>query len=315
MDALYDNFLAALPLFLLIGLGYFTVYVGVLKVEHGIALSKFSFTVTLPMLLFNLMREMHKMPPIHWSVTLAFYCGCLTVFLFGFLVWRRSFKLSGDSGVVAAMGGIFSNNVQLGIPMVVSLLGASAVAHIAAIISLNDFVMWTFATLLIECIRNRKANPLQSVAAGTVKTVKNPIVLAIILGALASFFRVELPAPVEKSVVLLANSASPVALFAVGVGLAQYSIKEHFRLAAAIAGTKLFIQPAAVFFFCLVFSLSIEETRAVCVLACMPVAVNMYIMAQEFKVTQAAMTNALLISTVLSALTVPIAQSLIGLFY
>lgn len=53
--------------------------------------------------------------------------------------------------------------------------------------------------------------------------------------------------------------------------------------------------------------------QATCLLACLPVGVNVYIMAQEFKVMQGATANSLLVTTALAAVTMPLIMSCFGL--
>lgn len=45
------------------------------------------------------------------------------------------------------MAGVFSNNIQLGVPIAISLLGKGSLPSIAVIFSLNGFLMWTLATI------------------------------------------------------------------------------------------------------------------------------------------------------------------------
>ena len=52
------------------------------------------------------------------------------------------------------MAGVFSNNIQLGVPIAISLLGKGSLPSIAVIFSLNGFLMWTLATIAIELGRN-----------------------------------------------------------------------------------------------------------------------------------------------------------------
>ena len=52
------------------------------------------------------------------------------------------------------MAGVFSNNIQLGVPIAISLLGKESLPSIAVIFSLNGFLMWTLATIAIELGRN-----------------------------------------------------------------------------------------------------------------------------------------------------------------
>ena len=136
------------------------------------------------------------------------------------------------------------------------------------------------------------------------------VIIGILLGFLSSWTDIGLPGPFEKSLSLLSASATPVALFSVGTGLSRYKLSSHIRLTGASIVLKLFIQPTTVFFLCLLFGITGIERQAACLLASLPVGVNVYIMAQEFEVIEGPVANALLLTTCLSMLTVPLMASL-----
>lgn len=308
-----QNFLVALPLFCVIGLGYVFARFNIVSIEIGKALSKFSFTVTIPILLFRLMSDLPKLPSPNWLIGVAFFGSCFIVFAIGYVIGRKFLHLNRDGQTIFGMAGVFSNNIQLGVPIAISLLGKESLPSIAVIFSLNGFLMWTLATIAIELGRNQSPSLLKTIVKGTSATIKNPIVIGIVLGAIWGLTRLTLPTPVQKSVDLLANSAAPIALFAVGVGLTQYRITSNLRITSAVTILKLGVQPLVVMVLCHLIGLNLEETKAACLLACLPVGVNVYIMSQEFHTMQGETANALLITTALASFTVPMTLTVFGL--
>jgi predicted permease len=81
------------------------------------ARSKFVFAVAMPALLFRLMSGLAALPPVDARLLLAYFGGCLMVFALGRIVARTAFGLDGIGQSVFAIGGIFSNNVLLGVPL------------------------------------------------------------------------------------------------------------------------------------------------------------------------------------------------------
>lgn len=74
MVALFlQTFLVSLPLFLTIGAGWLCAKVKLLGSEVGAALAKFSFTVTIPCMLFQSMRRIGELPPPDWKIGIAFF--------------------------------------------------------------------------------------------------------------------------------------------------------------------------------------------------------------------------------------------------
>ncbi|MCD8338787.1 MAG: AEC family transporter [Burkholderiales bacterium] len=309
----FNNFFIVLPLFLIIAFGYFCAAIGLLPKTCAGALSKFSFTVTIPTLLFRTMADIAHLPPPNWLIAVAFFGSCFIVFAIGTVIGRIFLHLNGEGQTIFGMAGVFSNNVQLGIPITIALLGKEAMPSIAVIFSLNGFLMWTLATVAIEIARNKSPSFRKTLIDGLLATIKNPIVVGIILGTLWGFTTLDLPAPVSKSVDLLANSAAPVALFAVGAGLSNYKITSNLNFTAWITALKLGLQPLVVFFLCHLLGLNFHEMQAACLLSCLPVGVNVYIMAQEFNVMQEGAANALLVTTALTSVTLPLTLGFFGL--
>ena len=295
--------MVAFPLFALIGLGFLCTKLNLLTDSVGTGLSKYAFVIALPMLLFNVMSNITHLPPPNWFIAIAFFGSCFIVFIIGRVVGDRFLKLNGEGQTIFGMAGVFSNNVQLGIPIAISLLGQEALPSIAVIFSLNGFLMWTLATIAIEISRNKSPSIRKTIIKGTWSTLKNPIVVGILT----------LPTPVQTAANLLGNSASTVALFAVGIGLAKYKLSTNLGFSLWITLLKLGVQPLIVLVLCQLIGLGPLETKATCLMACLPVGVNVYIMSQEFNVLQGATANALLITTTLACLTVPLTLAVFGL--
>lgn len=116
MPVLLHQLSLSAPLFLLVLAGY-----GLMRLAHwpqavGEALSRFVFAVALPAMLFRLMSDFSALPPVDARLLVAFFGGGLVVFVIGRVVAWRLFGLDGVAQSVFALGGVFSNNVMLGLP-------------------------------------------------------------------------------------------------------------------------------------------------------------------------------------------------------
>ena len=144
------------------------------------------------------------------------------------------------------------------------------------------------------------------------RVFKNPIVLGILIGSAWSFTGIKLPDFLEKSVELVAMSTTPMCLMVVGMGLAQHSFRAALTKGSAITAVKLVLQPLLVWIIAKMLGLGTLETNAVVLMASLPVAINIYLMAQDFKAEEGAASNSIFVSTFLSALTVPLTLTLLG---
>src|SRR5213083_508896 len=105
------------PLFVLVLLGYALTRWGRWPKAVADALTKFVFAVAIPAVLFRLMSDFSRLPPVDVRLLIAYFGGCLLVFLVGRVIASRLFRMDGVEQSVFGMGGIFANNLLLGLPL------------------------------------------------------------------------------------------------------------------------------------------------------------------------------------------------------
>jgi malonate transporter len=156
-------------------------------------LSRFVFSVALPAMLFRLMSDLSQLPPVDARLLLAFFGGCLIVFVIGRLVAWRLFALDGVGQSVFALGGVFSNNVLLGLPLAKVALGDAALPSVALVLVFNALILWTLLTVSIEWARHGSFS-LRGFAKTARGVLTNPIVAGILAGTLFGLTGLPLPA-------------------------------------------------------------------------------------------------------------------------
>ena len=300
------------PLFLLVALGWGSVKIGLFTSEVTKALGRFTFRLLMPVMLFKLMSGFADMPPVDWRILIAFFASCAIIYAMGRSFFKHVFKTDAAATTVLAMAGIFGNNVQLGVPIVQVSLGNEAIPAISLIIIFNVLLLWTVAIASVEFGRTGSIGNWRSAAAPMLRVFKNPIVLGILIGSAWSFTGIKLPDFLEKSVELVAMSTTPMCLMVVGMGLAQHSFRAALTKGSIITAVKLVLQPLLVWIIAKILGLGTLETNAVVLMASLPVAINIYLMAQDFKAEEGAASNSIFVSTFLSALTVPLTLTLLG---
>ena len=191
MDAFLHHVELAAPLFSLVFVGYALMRFSGWPPAMSESLSRFVFSVALPALLFRLMVNSQAMPHVDVRLLIAFFGGCLGVFVIGRLIAWKVFALDGVSQSVFALGGIFSNNVLLGLPLAKVALGDAAVPSVALVLGMGlaeygiakgwrislsicavklvvqPFVVWGLARLLdLPVMETRVVVLLSSMAVG-----------------------------------------------------------------------------------------------------------------------------------------------------
>src|SRR5688572_24588276 len=155
-------------------------------------LSKFVFLVPLPALLFGMMSDLSALPPVDMRLLGAFFGGCIVVFVLGRLASAYIFHLDGVAQSVFALGGIFSNNVLLGLPLAKSTLGPSSLPCVALVLVFNALTLWTLATVSVEWARHG-AFSLAGFGRMAFSVLSNPIVAAILGGTIFGLLGFHLP--------------------------------------------------------------------------------------------------------------------------
>lgn len=273
------------------------------------ALAMFVFSVAVPALLFRLMSDPARLPPVQWRLLAAFFGGCLVTFALGRLAGAALFRLDGVQQSVFALGGVFSNNVLLGIPLAKAMLGEAALPFVALVIVFNSLTLWTVATVSVEWARHGALS-----ARGFLQTARKvlttPVIVGVLAGAAVGATGIRLPAMVDEPLRLTAEAAVPLALIVVGMGLAQHGWRTGWRVGLGITALKLVVQPLVVLGAALLLGLPPLERQAVVLLGSLAVGVNVAVMAHQFNALQGPVASSMVLSTALSAFTTPLAIAL-----
>jgi malonate transporter and related proteins len=304
-----QQFQIAAPLFALVLIGYLLAHWGRWSKEVSAALAKFVFAVALPALLFRLMTGLAALPTVDPRLLIAYFGGCVFVFMFGRGIARFAFRLDGVGQSVFALGGIFSNNVLLGVPLARSALGEAAMPAVALVLVFNTLLLWTLVTVSVEWARHGELS-LKGFRTTARSVLTNPIVASILAGSVFGLAGGRLPALIDEPLRLVGDAATPLALLVLGMGLSEYGVRHGWREGIAITVLKLVAQPLVVWVLARLLQLSAVETQAVVLLASLSVGVNVYLMSREFRSMEGAVATSMVLSTVLAALTTPFALSL-----
>ena len=311
MNVFLQQLVLALPLFSLVLIGYLTMRLSGWPNSVSDGLTRFVFTLALPAMLFRLMSKSRDLPPVDSRLLIAFFGGCLIVFVIGRLVSWKIFKLDGVSQSVFALGGVFSNNVMLGLPLAKVSLGEAAVPSVALVLVFNALILWTLVTVSVEWARHGSFS-----AKGFARTARgvltNPVVVGILGGTLVSLSGHDLPEAISSPIEMIGQSGSTMALIALGMGLAEYGIRDGLRFSFAVCTIKLIVLPLIVWGLAMLLGLPKMETQVVVLLSSMATGANVYLMSRQFKALEGPTASALVLSTLLASVTTPFVLALMN---
>jgi malonate transporter and related proteins len=297
LDILYQT----LPFFAIIALGYGAGRTGFFTPEATAYLTKFVFYFALSAMLFRFSANLSLGVLLDWNFIWAYLMGTFAVYTLATVVAFLRGRPVAEAAFEAQCAAI-GNIGFLGIPMLALLLGDRAVGYIMLMLAVDLIV---FSSLIVVLVTGSR----EGLGAGVVKVVavglvSNPMIVAIVAGFSVAALALPIPAPVNAFLLILGAAATPGALFAIGASLASKSA-ERLAVAGWLSFAKLVLHPAAVAFFALwVFPVDPYAAGVMIAAASLPVAGNVYILAQHYGVAPLRVSAAILLSTAASVITV-----------
>lgn len=297
-----DIFLQTIPFFALIGLGYGAGRSGFFPPEANAWLTKFVFYFALTAMLFRFSANLSLAEVLDWNLVAAYLAATVPLYLLVTLVARLR-RLPVAEAAIEAQCGVIGNVGFLGVPMLVMLLGEAAIGPVMLVLATDLLVFSSLVVAIITGSRQGRLEPaiLRTIGLGL---LRNPMIVAIGLGFAVSALGWPVPGPVNQFLVLLGAAATPGALFAIGASLSDKSA-ERMRIAIWLSTVKLVLHPVAVAIsMLLIFKVERYSAGVAIAAAALPVAGNVYMLAQHYRVAPQRVSTAILVSTALSVLTV-----------
>ncbi len=329
-------FLVTVPFFALIAAGYAAARGGVLPMASIPGLNTFVLYFSLPCMLFRLGAGTPIGQLLDGAVALVWSASALIV-VFATVALGRGRGIGWNDTAFGALVAAFPNTGFMGVPLLAAILGASAASP--TIISITiDMVLTSSLCIALSRLDGADEHGAAKAARQALGGIlQNPMPWSILLGALASATRVVLPGPIDRTVSMLAQAASPVALFTIGAVLARSALlaREHrasARVAAAmgtastapaqaplgdivpLVAIKLVAHPLLVFGAARVaaalgFPLSAPSLVALVLVAALPSASNVSMLAERFGADNGRIARIILWTTVAAFFSFPLAAA------
>ncbi|MFT6556823.1 AEC family transporter [Sneathiella sp.] len=294
-----------LPLFGLIFLGYLTARITKQK-EHALGwLNTFIIYVSLPALFFKLLSKTPVEQLASWDFILAnlsvTFFVFLVVFFIAFLVLRAKVAEATIQGLASAYGNIG----YMGPAIAILSFGEKAAVPVALIFCFENMMHFIVAPTMMAVASTQKQNVIQLIAGILRKILLHPFIIATFLGVSAALIDLSLPRPVEGLVDYLAQAAAPCALFAMGVSLALRPLKRLPVELTYIVPGNLILHPILMYvFLSWVGDFDPIWVYTAVLLAALPTATNVFVLAQQYGVWIERASASILINTILSVVTV-----------
>lgn len=296
---------AVLPIFLLVGLGWFLKKTSFLPDAFYAGSEKFVFKIGLPCMLFLNVAE-STVENLENNIPLVLFCSASVVVAFLLLVLIVPlFVKENDKRGAFIQGAYRSNFGILGLPLAANLFGkegaaTAAILMPAAIIFFNVLAVVILTVYAPSDLKKKPSVLARDIAASV---LKNPLIIAVVLGLPFLFFNLELPLFVGKTANNLSGTVSALALISLGAGFNRESLVGKVKYSVAAASVKTAVIPSLAVFAAYLCGFRGVQLGLVFILFGSPTAVSSYIMAKSMKSDHEMAGQILLLSTLMCLFT------------
>jgi len=309
------------PFFALVACGFVAARRRMLPLEAIGGLNGFVLFFALPCMLYRFGSTTPIAQLLDASV-FGVYLLCALVMVAFAIAMTMNDRIRWNDASIGALVAAFPNTGFMGVPLLATLLGPQSVGPVIVLIVVDMVVTSSLCIALSRL--DGAAGGLQGALDAAKKALKgvaaNPMPWAIVLGGVASALDFRLPGPLEKTAWLLADAASPVALFTIGAVLAraQMTVDHPSPLSdyVPVALMKLLLHPL------LVMSVGVAAIQigvpldrfsltVMVLVAALPSASNVSLLSERFGADTGRIARIILVSTVVAFVTFSGAVSLL----
>lgn len=277
-----------LPIFLIFGVGFL---LGKKKNPEPRPIAHVSIFVLLPSLVFISFVERDVLESLTVTgVYIAVFTGIM--YVFSVAVCRiLKFSRELESGFLLAV--LFTNSGNYGVPLCTFAFGEEGMVNALAYMMYGSVIMYTLA-VYIAC--RGKLN----VRGSFTHIFRIPLIYAVVLAILCSYFAVDVPSFISTPLGLLGSAAIPVAMVLLGIQLARTSMHKEYKPLLLANVLRLCLSPFVGI--ALTHVMGVEGLlRSVLILeSSMPTAINSALIAIEFDAEPGFVSSTVLVSTILS---------------
>ncbi len=302
----------AAPFFGLIILGFLSGRLYRLPERELGWLNFFVIYIALPPLFFELVSRTPFEQLLNGRFVLTTTLSTFSCFVLCIAIglWMRKGNL--PEAAIAGASGAYANVGYLGPPLTLAALGAQASVPTALIFTFDSMLFFAAVPFLMEFSGVEKASPARTALLIARRVVTHPFIVATALGVLAAWLQVRPPKAIDRMIEVLSNAAAPCALFVLGVTVALRPLKRVPADVAILVFVKLLIHPLIAWVaLSLVGGFDPVWVYTAILMASLPSALNVFVMAKQYNVYVQHASSIILVSTIASVVTVTVLMYLI----
>ena len=297
---------AAFPVFALILTGWICTKTKLLGVSSREGLNSFVIYLALPAQLFAVMSTADLSELAQPGFFLSFALGMFgTAGLYALI--SRNTQTSALDHIINSMSAAYSNAGFMGIPLCLMVFGKAGLGPSVITAVFTVSLLFAVTIMLIELQRLESSRVGPALFKVFVSMMRNPLLIAPLLGVLWAFLAWPMPVVAERYIGLVGDASTPCALIAIGLFLGQTTYQSAGPDVLRIVLLKLLVQPTLTAVLVLfVFDVPKLWAYVAILAAALPVGTGPFMLSQIYQRDAASSARAILISTVLSVITISV---------
>lgn len=233
------------PIFIMIMLGYLAVRSQLVPGDTIAGMSKIVMYFTLPALIFSTLARMEFDEVIVPTYLATYAIGSVLTLLIGLFISLKVMKKSLTESTLKGLGMSNSNSAFFAYPVMLLAFSDPPTASFAMSLIIENILILPLAFVILEVSssRGQGLNPVRMVYTVLKRLIKNPLILAVTGGVLASTFHLAMPAVIDRVLVMLSGASATLALIVLGGSLVGTSLKGNATDIGFVTTGKLVLHP------------------------------------------------------------------------
>ena len=307
---LYNIFSTIFPVFGLILIGLLLKQSRFISEAFFKEANKLAFWVALPCLLF------HKIAVAELAIgkasqILIVLFSATTIMVAVSWIASRVMRLKPTSAAAFIHASFRGNLAYIGLPVIIYSLQSDGIpnlpeAEALAVICLAPIVPF-YNVVAIMFLQSAGSDKRLSPFTLALESIKNPLLVACVLGFIFSYFKIYIPVPVDRALALVAQAALPMSLMAIGASLSIGDVKKSSGPTSVATFLKIAVAPAVTLLLIRMLKLNPVDARIAIIFMSTPTAVAAYVMTDQMKCDASITGSTVVLSTILSIITFSIA--------
>lgn len=292
-----------IPIFLVMVVGWGLKQIGILNDDFVTTANKFNFTVTLPVMLFRDLAAVNIRET--FDVRFVLFCAVASSVCF-WAIWGGAKLFLRDRSLRGAFvqASFRSSAAVMGLAFINNIYGSSAMGPLMIIGAVPLYNIYSVLVLTFEAqTKEGEKRDTGKLKDACRNIIKNPIIIAIVLGVIVAWAGIDFPTIVDKTVDSVAQLATPLALIGLGAGYEGRKALAKMRPTLVASAVKLVIQPLVFIPVAAWMGFTGEKMIAILIMLAAPATPSCYIMAKNMKNDGVLTASIVVMTTLLAAFT------------